>query len=62
MENDEPADPYIRVFHKISALSKTLGEIDEWLETEGSAGSCRRPVTLDNLDVHIALDSFPNKK
>jgi len=52
------------VLRKLSLLSGTLGEIDDWLESRGppdsmtaiNGASRRSPITLENLDVHVARD------
>jgi hypothetical protein len=62
MESNPSKDPHARLLHKISILSKALGEIDDWLESGGAGAHDRArnlgkgPITLENLDARIALE------
>ena len=56
---DDPSGAMLGVLRKLSLLSGTLGEIDDWLDSRGSAepGECRcGPITLENLDDHVARE------
>ena len=61
---DDTSGALLGVLRKLSLLSGTLGEIDDWLESRGPpdsmtaiTGACRRsPITLENLDEHVARE------
>ena len=58
-EDPDESGALLGVLRKLSLLSGTLGEIDDWLDSKGpaDAGACRRgPITLENLDVHVARE------
>jgi hypothetical protein len=59
-EDPEASGALLGVLRKLSLLSGTLGEIDDWLESRGPAaagGSGRRgPITLENLEEHVARE------
>jgi len=58
-ESPDESGALLGVLRKLSLLSGTLGEIDDWLDARGvaDAGACRRgPITLENLDEHVARD------
>ena len=44
-----------KVFHKLCTMSDSMEEIENWLDsrTEVEAGA---PVTLENLDLHLAAE------
>ena len=42
-----------KVFHKLCTLSDTMEAIEDWLDSRSDEASAP-PVTLDNLDLHLA--------
>ena len=57
----EASGAMLGVLRKLSLLSGTLGEIDDWLDSRGSpppvpGAGPRAPITLENLDEHVARD------
>jgi len=63
-EDPDESGALLGVLRKLSLLSGTLGEIDDWLESRGppdsmtaiNGASRRSPITLENLDVHVARE------
>jgi hypothetical protein len=56
---DGASGALLGVLRKLSLLSGTLGEIDDWLDARNAAdaGACRRgPITPENLDEHVARE------
>ena len=58
---DEASGALLGVLRKLSLLSGTLGEIDDWLESRGAADASagrRGPITLENLDEHVSREEM----
>jgi hypothetical protein len=56
---DDASGAMLGVLRKLSLLSGTMGEIEDWLESRGAAEADvgrRGPITLENLDEHVARE------